>query len=223
MVPRRRFRTGLTPREAVALQRRMGALVERRDRVGRVRYVAGVDSSFRGALARSAVVVLDARTLAPVEVRTHEMPVPFPYVPGLLSFREIPVLLKALRKLKIRPDLIVVDGHGIAHPRRFGIASHLGVVLDVPTIGCAKSLFVGGHDEPGETRGSCMPLVHDGERVGAAVRTQDGVRIVYASIGHRVSLRTAIRWILRTSTRYRLPEPTRVADHEAGLWASSRD
>ncbi len=201
----------------------MCALVERRDRVGRVRYVAGVDSSFRGDRARAAVVVLDARTLVPVEVRTHEMRVAFPYVPGLLSFREIPALLRPLRKLTIRPDLLLVDGHGIAHPRRFGLASHLGVILDVPTIGCAKSLFIGEHAEPARERGSWTPLVHHRERVGAAVRTQDGIRIVYASIGHRVSLRTAIRWILRTSTRYRLPEPTRVADHEAGLWASSSD
>jgi deoxyribonuclease V len=209
----------MTPAAAIRLQLRLRDRVERRNRVGRVRLVAGIDVSVKDGRSRAAVVVLDAATLATVEERTAERAVPFPYVPGLLSFREIPVILPAFRKLRARPDLAIVDGMGLAHPRRFGLACHLGVLLDLPTIGCGKSLFVGTHDEPARARGSSAPLVHEGETIGAAVRTQDGVNVVYASIGHRVSLATAIKWILRTSTRYRLPEPIRSADHLAGQWA----
>ncbi len=204
----------------VALQERLRRRVVRRDDLDRVRLVAGIDVSVRGDRSRAAVVVLDAKTLAPVEARTAERKTPFPYIPGLLSFREIPVILPAFRRLRARPDLAIVDGMGLAHPRRFGLACHLGVLLGLPTIGCGKSLFIGTHDEPARRRGSWEPLTHGGETVGAAVRTQDDVNVVYASIGHRVTLRTAIRWILRTATRFRLPEPIRAAHHEAGRWAS---
>lgn len=200
----------------MALQERLRVRVERKDRLGPVRRIAGFDVSVRDGRSRAAVVVMDAETLRPIEERTADMDTPFPYVPGLLAFRELPALVRAYRKLRVRPDLAIVDGHGLAHPRRFGVACHVGVHLDLPTIGCGKSLFVGAHDDPASARGSWTPLIHLDETIGAAVRTRDGVRAVYASIGHRVSLATAIRWILRTSTRFRLPEPVRAADARAG-------
>jgi deoxyribonuclease V len=138
--------------------------------------------------------------------------VPFPYIPGLLSFREIPPLLSAWKRLRTRPDAIIVDGQGIAHPRRLGIASHLGLVLDVPTIGCAKSRLCGEHEEPAPERGSWTPLIHKDERIGAALRTRDGCNVVYVSTGHRVGLKSAISVVLAWAPRYRLPEPQRLAD-----------
>jgi deoxyribonuclease V len=202
---------------AVALQRRLAGRVERRDRTGRVRTIAGVDVSVAGGRSRAAVVVLDARTLAPIETATADATVAFPYVPGLLAFREVPVLRRAFRRLKRRPDLAIVDGMGLIHPRRCGLACHLGVVLDLPTIGCGKSYFIGEYAEPAAARGSWSPLTFEGERLGAAVRTRDGVNIVFVSTGHRVSLATAIRWVVRTATRARLPEPVRHAHRAASL------
>ena len=137
----------------------------------------------------------------------------FPYIPGLLSFREIPVLLDAIARLRSRPQLLVVDGHGIAHPRRFGIASHLGVVADVPTIGCAKSRLTGKHEEPGPLPGDCSPLLsRDGELIGRVVRTKARTRPLFVSIGHKIGLETAVEIVLRCLRGYRLPEPTRLAD-----------
>ncbi|MBI2931835.1 MAG: endonuclease V [Planctomycetes bacterium] len=210
----------VTPRRAIEIQNRLRGLVSRRDSIGRVRTVGGVDISVRDDEARGAVVVLDAATLQVVEAQTVETEVRFPYVPGLLSFRETPVLLRAFRKLRVRPDLLIVDGQGYAHPRRFGIACHLGVILDLPAIGCGKTLLVGAYDEPSAERGAWSPLTHQGEVVGAAVRTQDDVGVVYVSSGHRVSLRTATRWIIKMAPRYRLCEPIRAAHHEAGQWDS---
>ena len=209
------WRRRVKPREAIAIQERLRSLVERRDRIGRVRRIAGVDVSIRDGRARAAVVVLDP-DLAVIEARTAETRATFPYVPGLLAFRELPAIAKAFRALDSPPDLAVVDGHGLAHPRRFGIACHVGVEFGVPSIGCGKSLFVGEHAPPGATRGSWTELLHRGEVIGAAVRTRAGVRPVYVSTGHRVSLKTAIRWILRLAPRYRLPEPVRAADEWAG-------
>jgi deoxyribonuclease V len=143
----------------------------------------------------------------------------FPYIPGLLSFREIPVLLAALKKLKQKPDLLYCDGQGYAHPRRLGIASHLGVLLDRPTIGCAKSILIGTHGKVGEKAGSWVSLVDEkarGERIGAALRTRDCVRPIYVSSGHRISLETAIRLTRAVCDGYRIPRPTRDADHFAG-------
>jgi len=202
-------------RRAIAIQERLRGLVERRDRIGRVHRIAGVDVSIRDGRARAAVVVLNP-DLEVIESRTAEMRATFPYVPGLLAFRELPAITKAFRALDRPPDLAVVDGHGLAHPRRFGIACHVGVKFGVPSIGCGKSLFVGEHAPPGAQRGSWTELRHRGEIVGAALRTRDGVRPIYVSTGHRVSLRTAIRWILRLAPRYRLPEPVRAADALAG-------
>ncbi len=212
-------RWDVTPREAMHLQRDLAARVIEQGRLSRVRFIAGVDVGFEGEenkTARAAVVVLRFPTLEPVDYAIARMPVTFPYIPGLLSFREIPVLLAALEHLKIEPDVIIVDGHGRAHPRRMGIASHLGVLLDRPTIGCAKSILCGRADEPAHRIGAWAPLIDAGERVGAAVRTRIGVTPVYVSVGHRVTLARAIDLTLACCTRYRLPETTRYAHRVAG-------
>jgi deoxyribonuclease V len=203
----------LAPAQAIALQERLAARVVRVDRVGRVRTVAGVDVGYDDASgrARAAVAVLSVPDLAPVGQAIAHVRVRFPYVPGLLSFREIPAVLAALRRLRMAPDLILCDGQGIAHPRRFGIASHLGLLLDRPTIGVAKTRLVGEHRAPPARRGAWMPLVDAGEVIGAVLRTRAGVKPLYVSIGHRVSLETAVRWVMACVTRYRLPETTRRA------------
>ncbi len=205
-----------TAAEAEAVQHRLASLVERADRLGDVRLIAGVDVGYAadgaGDVLHSGIVTLDAVTLQPVESVVHADVARFPYVPGLFSFRELPPLLAAFERLAHRPDLVVCDGQGIAHPRRFGLACHLGLALDVPSIGCAKSMYIGEAGEPGEARGSHAPIVHEGEIVGAALRTQDGVKPVYVSVGHRVSLDTALSWVLRLALRYRQPETTRAAD-----------
>jgi len=190
--------------------------VERRDRIGPVRRIAGIDVGVRDGRARAAIVVMTP-DLEVVETRTAEVEARFPYVPGLLAFRELPAIRRAFRALAVKPDLAVVDGHGFAHPRRFGIACHVGVEFGIPSIGCGKSLFVGEHEEPGRERGSWTELRHRDETIGAALRTRDDVRVVYVSTGHRVSLSTAIRWILRLAPRFRLPEPIRAADARAGV------
>ncbi len=202
--------------EARTIQEQLCERVEERDRIGPVRRVAGADVSYdRGSpILYAAVVVLDARTLEVIDRGSVRMRAGFPYVPGYLSFRELPAVLAAFEKLAAKPDLIVADGHGRAHPRRFGIACHLGVALDLPTIGCAKSVLVGEHREPGARRGSRARLVHRGETIGQALRTRQGVKPVYVSVGHRVCLDTARRWILRLAPRYRLPQTTRAAHAE---------
>jgi len=205
-----RFKVPATAAEAIAIQKRL------RDRVVRKgsivpKIVAGADVSYRDDVAKAVFVVM--RGLEVLEQVVVREPVPFPYIPGLLSFREIPPLLSAWKKLKTEPDVIIVDGQGVAHPRRFGIASHLGLVLGVPTIGCAKSRLCGEHEEPGPKRGAWSPLVHKGETVGAALRTRDGCNVVYVSTGHRVALESAISVVLACAPRYRLPEPQRLADH----------
>jgi deoxyribonuclease V len=178
-----------------------------------VRRVAGVDVSYdrRSPTLFAAVVVLDAVTLEPLETVGARERARFPYVPGYLSFREAPAVLRAFVKLRQAPDLLLCDGHGVAHPRRFGLACHLGIWLDLPTIGCAKSRLVGSHPEPGVRRGCHRAVIDEAEKVGEVVRTRGGVRPVYVSVGHRVSLTTARRWALRLARRYRLPEPIRAA------------
>jgi deoxyribonuclease V len=182
--------------------------------IGAIATVAGVDVAYgrRDGPARAAVVVLDRATLETLDEVAVTRPVAFPYVPGLLSFRELPAVCDALARLKHRPGLLVVDGHGLAHPRRFGIASHLGVHLDHPTIGIAKSRLTGEHEELGPERGDGVPLTDKGEIIGWVLRTRPGCRPVYVSVGHRVSLKTAITLAMALTTRYRLPEPTRRAD-----------
>ena len=200
--------------EARAVQEALRGRVIRRDRVGRVRRVAGVDASYRRpeGTTRAAVAVLGLPELELVEHASARRKTRFPYVPGYLSFRETPAVLAALAKLERPPDLVLCDAHGLAHPRRFGLASHLGVLTDLPTIGVAKSRLLGCHDAVPEERGRWVPLLDAGEVIGAVLRTRTGVRPVYVSIGHRISLETAIELVLRCAPRYRIPEPTRLAD-----------
>ncbi len=176
--------------------------------------VAFVDRPARGrpSLARAAVAVLSYPGLDLVEQSVVEAPTTFPYVPGLLSFREVPVLVKAFEALQRAPDLLLVDGHGYAHPRRFGIACHLGLLLGLPTIGIGKSRLCGEHPEPGGVRGETAPLIDGGEIIGRVVRTRDGVRPIFVSVGHRIGLDEATNWVPRLCRGYRLPEPIRVAD-----------
>jgi deoxyribonuclease V len=178
--------------------------------------VGGVDVSVKDGISRAAVVVLSYPDLAVVEAATAEMPTPFPYIPGLLSFREGEVILAAQAKLTLKPDAYIFDGQGIAHPRRLGIAAHIGLWLDAPTVGCGKTWFVGDHDPVGPGRGDYEWMRYRGEIVGAALRTRDNVAVVYASPGHRATPETARDLILRCATRYRLPEPIRAAHNTAG-------
>jgi deoxyribonuclease V len=205
-----------SPREAVELQRVLAARVQKRGALRHLRTVAGVDVALRGGRARAAAVLFAAQSGEPLESSVAELPLDFPYVPGLLGFREVPAMRAALARLSTVPDLLLVDGHGYAHPRRFGVACHLGVELDLPAIGCGKSRLVGEHAEPALRRGSRRPLLHAGECIGSVLRTRTGVRPVYVSIGHRVDLATAVRLVLRFAARFRLPEPIRAADRLAG-------
>lgn len=201
----------LSPREAIALQERLARRVVRADRLGPVRHVCGVDVHYRGGIAHAAAALLSFPAL---ELREHSLArrrVSFPYIPGLLSFREIPAAAAALAALSIAPDLILCDGQGLAHPRRCGLASHLGLLTGTPSIGVAKTRLLGEHPSPPARRGAWVPLTDRGERIGAVLRTRAGVKPVYVSIGHRVSLASAIRYVMACTTRYRLPEPIRNA------------
>ena len=201
--------------EAIAIQRRLRGLVRTEADIAldRVRIVAGVDASYKD-VARAAVVALSFPALEVLETAVAVRAIPFPYVPGLLSFREAPSVLGAFQKLRQRPDLIMVDGMGIAHPRRIGIASHLGLWLNIPTIGCGKSLLTGRYkkEELGEEAGSWVPLIAGKEIIGAVVRTRTRVNPMFISTGHLISLETSIRYVLACGRGYRLPEPTRLAD-----------
>jgi len=207
----------VSPEQAIAIQERLSQQVIRRNQLGPLQVVAGVDAGFEsgGSVARAAVVVLSFPQLQVVDNAVASLPTSFPYVPGLLSFREAPAILNALSKLEKMPDLLLCDGHGIAHPRRLGIASHLGLLLDIPAIGVAKSILVGQHDPLAYEADAWQPLLDCGEVVGAAVRTRPGVKPVYVSIGHHLSLETAIKLVLRCTGKYRLPEPIRQAHHLA--------
>lgn len=205
----------LSEEEAIRLQQEWAGKVSLETPQGwKVRRVAGVDVAYDKNDDRliAAVVVLDAETLEVVETAAAEGKPSFPYIPGLFSFRELPPVLEAFKRLKTPPDLIVCDGQGIAHPRRFGLASHLGLLLDIPTIGCGKTRLIGEHEEPDGERGSASPLVDGDETIGYCLRTQNGVKPVYVSAGHRLSQADACEWILKLTPRYRLPETTRQAD-----------
>ena len=206
----------VSPQEAFELQNQLAGRVERQPRLGPVNHVAGIDVSIQGDVARAAVVVLDYRTLNPVDYAIATRPVTFPYVPGLLAFREGPVVLEALERIQTRPDLLIFDGQGLAHPRRLGIASHIGVLVDMTSIGCAKSRLCGQHDDPGPEPGDYTDLVDAGEIIGAVLRTRRGVNPVFVSIGHRIDLATSIGYILACTRGYRLPETTRWAHRVAG-------
>ncbi|MBD2340004.1 deoxyribonuclease V [Calothrix sp. FACHB-156] len=204
-----------TLEEAIAIQEKLRNQTITEDKLPEtIKYVAGVDMGFEadGTISHAAVAVLSFPDLQIVETAVARRPTSFPYIPGFLSFREIPAVLDALEKVKILPDIILCDGQGIAHPRRLGIASHLGLLIDMPTIGVAKSLLIGKYDEVPETKGSWQPLIHQGETIGAVLRTRTGVKPLYISSGHRISLPTAIDYVLRCTTKYRLPETTRIAD-----------
>jgi deoxyribonuclease V len=218
METRLRTRWDLTPREAIRLQAALQPRVEKEDRFETLRYVAGADLAFdpQTNLAFAGVIVYRFPQLAEVERRTARRTLRFPYLPGLLSFRESPVLLAAFERLRIEPDVILIDGHGIAHPRRFGIARHLGLLLDIPTIGCAKSILVGACAEPAARAGSTTPLVDRGERVGTVLRTRENVKPIYVTIGHRISLPSAVRIVKQCLDGFRIPRPTREADHFVG-------
>jgi deoxyribonuclease V len=214
-----RHRWDLTPKEAMALQVKLATRVVREDTAREVRRVAGVDVGFEddGKVSRAAVAVLEFPGFALAERVVVREPTPFPYIPGLLSFREAPAVLAAFERLRAVPDLILYDGQGVAHPRRFGIASHIGLLLDTPTIGVAKTRLVGEHRQLPERKGAWVPLVDHGETIGAVLRTRASVMPLYVSIGHRVSLEGAIRWVMACTTRYRLPETTRWAHHLASV------
>jgi deoxyribonuclease V len=203
----------LTAEEAVTIQQALRSEIVTTDNLGSVRYVAGVDVGFEveGTVTRAAVAILQLEDLQLVDWAIARRPTTFPYIPGFLSFREVPAVLEALEKLTTPPDLLLCDGQGIAHPRRFGIACHLGLLSHLPSIGVAKSLLVGKHTEVPEERGAWVPLTHKGERVGAVLRTRPGTKPLYISSGHRISLETAIAYVMRCTTKYRLPETTRHA------------
>jgi len=204
-------------REAVDLQRRLAEQVVQGPPLTSAEVIAAADVSGgrRGEWIAAAVVLVDARTMAVLEIRRAGMTAAWPYVPGCLSFREIPVLLKAFKRLQRRPGVVLCDGQGRAHPRRLGLASHLGLALDVPTIGCAKSRLVGEVRRPPGRRRGCRAALRDGgERIGTVLRTRTGVKPLYVSVGHRIDLASAERWVLAAATRYRLPEPSRRA-HQA--------
>ena len=203
----------MTPAEAVALQRQLAAAVETADRFGSLDRVAGVDVGFEdgGRITRAAVAVLDAATLVLTDWAIARRPTAFPYIPGLLSFRELPAILDALPCLRRLSDILLVDGQGLAHPRRCGLACHLGLETGLPAIGVAKTRLIGEESVPGPARGDWSPLLDKGETVGAILRTRTGVAPLYVSIGHRVSLGSALRITLACTGRYRLPETTRAA------------
>ena len=203
----------LTPSAAIALQHRLRSRVIRLGMPRRISHVAGVDVGFErgGGMTRAAVAVLAFPGLELVDHAIARLPTRFPYVPGLLSFREIPALLAALQQLEVAPDVILCDGHGLAHPRRFGIASHLGVYSGIPTVGVAKSRLTGEHGTPPQRRGAWVPLRDKGETIGAVLRSRVRTSPIYVSIGHRVSLAAGVRLVMACTTRFRLPETTRWA------------
>jgi len=199
---------------AVAMQAELRERLILEDRMSAdIRIVAGADVSCAKGDDRvyAAVVLMDAESLEVVEEAVYCGRTSFPYIPGLLSFREGPALLRAFGRLRNRPDAVLFDGQGIAHPRGFGLAAHLGLILDVPAVGCAKTRLIGSHGEPGPRRGQSSPLVHDGRVIGAVLRTRDRVRPVFVSQGHRVSLERSVEIVLRCARRYRIPEPIRRA------------
>ena len=204
----------VSPQEAIEIQRRLrGALRIGDDLPAGIQTVAGVDVGFeaQGTITRAAVAVLGFPELALTSSAIARLPTAFPYVPGLLSFREVPAILAALDMLATPPGLLLVDGQGYAHPRRLGIACHLGLLTDIPSIGVGKTRLVGAHDEAPDARGAWVPLRDKDEVIGAVLRTRRGVRPIYVSAGHRVGLESAVAWVMRCTGRYRLPETTRHA------------
>jgi deoxyribonuclease V len=201
----------VTREEAYALQEQLRQQVVLKPDLGSVQRVAGVDVGFRKGQARAAVVLLSFPKLEVVEHSLVEVPVTMPYIPGLLSFREGPAVLAAFDKLTLWPDLVIFDGQGLAHPRRLGLACHLGLFLDLPSIGCAKSRLCGQYEEPGMEKGAWSPLYDADEVIGAVLRSRSGTKPLFVSPGHRVDLETSVGYVLACTPRYRLPETTRQA------------
>jgi deoxyribonuclease V len=207
----------LSPSQAIALQNELRREVVCKPLdVDAVKLVAGVDVSVKDNRSNAAVVVVTFPDFEPVEIVTAEHATPFPYIPGLLSFREGPVLQEAFEKLQAEPDVFLFDGMGIAHPRRVGIASHMGLWLRRPTIGCGKTLLCGRYQDLGEEKGSCAPLIDKGESIGVALRTRTAKNPMFISPGHLADIATAAEMVLRCSPKYRLPEPIRLAHNAAG-------
>lgn len=206
-----------TPENAVQAKERQMELRKHlniKDEFGKINTIAGVDVGYDNSrgLAHASIAVMQFDGLKILEQVQEFTPVDFPYIPGLLAFREIPALLAALNKLSKMPDLIMVDGQGIAHPRRMGIAAHLGVLLDWPAIGVAKSRLVGSYDEPGPEKNATSPLLHNGELIGTVLRSKEKTKPLFVSPGHRVSMESALKITQECIIKYRLPEPTRMAD-----------
>jgi deoxyribonuclease V len=210
----RLYRWDVSPSEAITIQRKLSSRVEISKLCDPARYIAGLDAAFTPdeKWCVAALVLWDMRCRAIVEQHVARCRRTFPYIPGLLSFREAPALLAALKKLHTKPDVLMCDGQGLAHPRRFGIACHVGLLMGLPSIGCAKSILVGKHGELKPARGSKVPLEDRGERIGTVLRTRDDVNPVYVSVGHRIDLPAAEKIVLECAIRHRLPEPVRLAD-----------
>ncbi|WP_051249976.1 MULTISPECIES: deoxyribonuclease V [Paenibacillus] len=200
--------------EAIELQRELAKKVITEDGLDPIHHVAGVDVAYskNNDTLIAAIVVLELDSLKIVESVVIEDTVQFPYIPGLFSFRELPPIIKAFEKIKTTPQLVVCDGQGLAHPRRFGLACHLGILYDIPTIGCGKTKLSGNFTEPDQHRGAQSPLIDNREIIGNVLRTQKNINPIFVSIGHRISLTTACQWILKLAPKYRLPETTRQAD-----------
>lgn len=213
-IPRPPHNWSVTPRQAVVIQKKLALAVSQVALPRKIRLVAGVDAAFSHDYEHclGGVVLWDLRDNIVVEQHTATRRLTFPYIPGLLSFREAPALIAALRKLRMVPDLIMCDGQGLAHPRRLGIACHLGLIASLPAVGCAKSRLVGAYREPWLRRGSRSPLLDKGEVVGIVLRTRDKVKAVFVSVGHKIDLTGAEEVVLACGAGYRLPEPTRLAD-----------
>ncbi len=209
---------GISAKEAISLQKRMATSVIKSGQVSFPVYIAGIDIAVWKSRnqAQAAIVILKYPGLEIVEIKKTVGEITFPYIPGLLSFREIPLILQAWRKLTVSPDIVMVDGQGYAHPRRIGLASHLGLIIDIPTIGCAKTKLCGDYLMPSEQAGSFTYLTDNGEIIGAVLRTKTSVKPLIISVGHKISLENAIYWVRECSRGYRLPQPTRLAHLSAG-------
>jgi deoxyribonuclease V len=218
MKPKFKSRWNLTPHEAMRLQMQLRERVVLENRFENIRTVAGADLAFdpETQMAFAGTIVYGFPELQEIERRSARMKLRFPYVPGLLSFRECPVLLAAFARLRAEPDLLLIDGHGRAHPRLFGIACHIGILFDKPTIGCGKSLLVGDYVQPARRAGSSSALMFHGEQVGAALRTREGVKPIFVTQGNRVSLESAVELVRACTDGFRIPKPTREADHYVG-------
>lgn len=210
-------RRDISPQQAISVQQELRQRVVLEDRLGSIRCVAGVDAGFEdsGKTIRAAAAVLSFPGLSLTESAVIRMPARFPYIPGLLSFREAPAAVAALEKLEQLPDLILCDGQGIAHPRRFGLACHIGVILDMPVIGVAKSRLTGNHEPVAQEKGSFSYLTDNTERIGMVLRSRTGVKPLFVSPGHKIGFTTAMEYVMQCLTRFRLPEPTRQAHHLA--------